>query len=305
MLELVADWAGLQAVGIGVLAQRCGKSAALTAWTQGCCAKLQGCTPMGMRSCPSKRAELHIAATRDTKKPDHILIVYCSAGLHTIGKAGLPMALHMLFHTLKVAWSLVLRFCTPATCPPGHASSLLQQAVVTNTDVGCAAVLHTDGKGEPLQSEPKRKKRLSTKEDIKARMAAEAMDMLASGELMSDSVRHSGAASPTSANSSFQQLGSMRVQGSECDSWNLADAQSRRQVPCGLRFRQRRGVRLAQLPTPVPVAMQNQSAGIISLSGSLSCPALYSIELAFWSSVCLIAPVRQKVTDHLPQVAVC
>eukprot|EP00891_Asterochloris_glomerata_P009147 jgi/Astpho2/9147/fgenesh1_pg.00135_%23_11_t len=49
------------------------------------------------------------------------------------------------------------------------------------------AVLHTDGKGEPLQSEPKRKKRLSTKEDIKARMAAEAMDMLASGELMSDS----------------------------------------------------------------------------------------------------------------------
>ncbi len=94
----------------------------------------------------------------------------------------------------------------------------MQQAVVTNTDVGCAAVLHTDGKGEPLQSEPKRKKRLSTKEDIKARMAAEAMDMLASGELMSDSVRHSGAASPTSANASFQQLGSMRVQGLDCDS---------------------------------------------------------------------------------------
>ena len=81
------------------------------------------------------------------------------------------------------------------TCPPGHASSLLQQAANIYTDVSCAAVLHTDDKGESLQPEPKKKKRLSTKEDTKARMAAEAMDMLASGDPMSDSVRHSGAAS--------------------------------------------------------------------------------------------------------------
>ena len=69
-------------------------------------------------------------------------------------------------------------------------------------------MLHTDGKGEAVQAEPKKTKRLSTKEDIKARMAAEAMDMLASGDPMSDSVRHSGAGSLTSATSSFLQLGS-------------------------------------------------------------------------------------------------
>ena len=98
------------------------------------------------------------------------------------------------------------KVCTSMTCPPGHASSLLQQAAATTTDVSCAAVLHTDGKGESLQPEPKKKKRLSTKEDIKARMAAEAMDMLASGDPMSDSVRHSGAASLKSAISWFHQL---------------------------------------------------------------------------------------------------
>ena len=72
-------------------------------------------------------------------------------------------------------------------------------------------MLHTDGKGEPLQPEPKKKKRLSTKEDIKARMAAEAMDMLASGEPyvrlgetlrdrmphISDSIQQLGSAHPS------------------------------------------------------------------------------------------------------------
>ena len=68
MLRLFPDSAGLHAVGIRVPAQQCGKRNALTSWTQGCCAWLQGCTLMGMRSHPFEIDELHTVSTHDPKK---------------------------------------------------------------------------------------------------------------------------------------------------------------------------------------------------------------------------------------------